>query len=335
MTISLELMEDGAVFRYPQEYDQCVQEFDRLLDERDAGQLSAKRYLDGLQDLAARYPWFMDVHAHLGFALLKQGKTRRALEACRQGTAIGEAAIPPGYGGVIEWGWLENRPFLRAAQGAVLCYLRLRQWRKALPLMERMLAWNPGDNQGIRHLIGSAYLRAGRLDEARAALETQDDNFPPSRYEKALLLLSEGNYEAAAINLRHGFVANGYIAEILCGMPDPLPLAIWHGSSYAQPALAQEYVQQYGDLWRRTPGAIAFLRWLHTHPKVMAERAAIFECKEALLWEHDFEHRRLIREREEALVNAMDDRLSAEIVVERADRNGHLVWPWLYPTLRP
>ena len=335
MTISLKFMEDGAVFRYPQEYDQCVQEFDRLLDELDAGQLSSKRYLDGLQDLAARYPWFIDVHAHLGIALLKQGKTRRALEACRQGIAIGEAAISSGYGGVIEWSWLENRPFLRATHGAVVCYLRLRQWRNALPLMERMLAWNPGDNQGIRHLIGSAYLRAGRWDGARTALETKDDHYPPSRYEMALLLLSEGNYEAAAISLRHGFVENGYIAEILCGMPAPLPLAIWHGSSHAQPELAQEYVRLYGDLWHRTPEAVAFLRWLRTHPKVMAERAAIFECKEALLWEHDIERRRLIVEREKALVNAMDARLSAEIVVERTDRNGHLVWPWLYPTLRP
>ena len=330
MTIGLEFVEDGAVFRYPPEYDPYDRELDDLLDENDSGGLSARRYLDGLRDLAARCPWFIDVHAHIGLALFEQGKTRRALAACMQGVEIGEAAIPSDYDGVIEWGWLENRPFLRAAHGAVLCHLRLRQWRKALPLMEKMLAWNPGDNQGVRYLIGSAYLRAGRLDDARAFLAAEDNDYPPSRYELALLLLGEGSFEAAATALRLGFVENGYIAEMLCGMLHPLPMAIWHGTNFAEPELAREYVLQYGDLWHRTPGAVVFLRWLHTHPAVMAERAAIMECWESLLWEHDVERRGAILDRQQALVNGIDDRLSTEIAVERVDRFGKRVRPWVH-----
>ena len=34
MSISLEVIEDAAYFQYPQEYDKCEEEFDRLLDER-------------------------------------------------------------------------------------------------------------------------------------------------------------------------------------------------------------------------------------------------------------------------------------------------------------
>ena len=45
-----------------------------------------------------------------------------------------------------------------------------------------------------------------------------------------------------------------------------------------------EYMLDYGMLWHVTPGAVAFLRWLHTHPKVMAERADILQWQEALLW---------------------------------------------------
>ena len=78
------------------------------------------------------------------------------------------------------------------------------------------------------------------------------------------------------------------------------------------------------------PGAVAFLRWLHTHPAVMAERAAILECGEALLWEHDVERRRAIVDRQQALVNGIDDRLSAETTVERIDRFGDRVRPWLH-----
>ena len=200
--------------------------------------------------------------------------------------------------------------------------------------MEKMLAWNPGDNQGIRYLIGSAYLRAGEPDKARAFLAAEDNDFPPSRYELALLHLREEDFRAAATSLRLGFVENGYIAEMLCGMPHPLPMTIWHGSNFAEPELARDYALQYGDLWHRTPGAVAFLRWLHTHPAVMAERAAILECWETLLWEHDIERRRAILDRQQALVDGIDDRLSAEIAVERIDRLGDPVRPWLYRASR-
>ena len=50
---------------------------------------------------------------------------------------------------------------------------------------------------------------------------------------------------AAATALRHGFIENGYIAEILCGMPRPLPLAIWHGSNLAEPEYAEDYVEMF------------------------------------------------------------------------------------------
>lgn len=51
-----------------------------------------------------------------------------------------------------------------------------------------------------------------------------------------------------------------------------MPLAIWHGSNLAEPDTAVAYAEHYEQLWRTTPDAVAFLRWLHTHPKVMRER---------------------------------------------------------------
>ena len=68
----------------------------------------------------------------------------------------------------------------------------------------------------------------------------------------------------AATSLRLGFVDNPYIAEILCGNPDPMPLPIWEGSNWQGAETAKEYVGEYGELWRRTADALEFLRWLHT-----------------------------------------------------------------------
>jgi len=139
---------------------------------------------------------------------------------------------------------------------------------------------------------------------------------------------------SAATKLRHAFVANGYIAEMLSGNPEPAVLAIWHGSNLAEPETARDYMDHCRDLWRRTPGAVAFMHWLHTHPKVLKERAAILECQEALLWEHDFASRQALSLREEAVRARIDDVLSKEIVRSRPDRHGRSIEPWRYQRVR-
>ena len=140
----------------------------------------------------------------------------------------------------------------------------------------------------------------------------------------------EGEYQAAATSLRHGFIDNCYVAEIICGTRDPLPITMWHGTSLAGPDCARDYIDLFGELWNRTPGAVEFLRWLNTHPEVMVERAAILKCDEELLWERDFENRRRICDQREVLAQAIDGKLSDRIVVKRTNRDGIESWPWLH-----
>lgn len=330
MTVELDLSEDTAIFRYPSGYDRIVNELNDLLDRRDRGELADAGYVSGLKDLVARNPWFIDGHAHLGIALYGQGETESALEACMSGYSLGTQLLTPDMQELVEWRHLENRPFLRAAHGAALCHLRLGGRDKAISIMERILLWNPDDNQGIRYLIGSEYLRTGQEGRAETFFETEAPSYPPYWYEKALLFLRQDRHVAAATSLRRGFVENGYIAEVLCGNPDPRPIGIWHGWAFAEPELAKEYAEWYGGLWHETAHAISFLRWLHMHPLIMSERAAILELSERLLWEFDVERRESIsRMQDEALV-LIDDELSQEIVVDRADRLGSAVSPWLF-----
>lgn len=330
MSINLEFIEDTAYFRYPPEYGTCVEEFDRLLDERESGRVDEKRYIDRLKDLAERHPWFIDAYAHIGNVFLNNGRTKRAFDAYRKGFSLGEAAIPSGYSGLIEWQPLENRPFFRAAHGIVLCHLRLRRWDEAIELMDAMDFWNPRDNLGIRCLLGSALLRAGRKDEARTHLLEFRGAEPSLRYELGLLHLLDGDYRAAATSLRHGFIENGYMAEMICGTPDPLPIAMWHDTNFARPDCAKYYIDLFGELWDSNPGAVEFVRWLNTHPEVMAERAAILACDEELFWERDSERRGSIGDKKETLACAIDGRLSDRIVVKRTNLYGFETWPWLH-----
>ena len=334
MTITFEMRDDVCVFVYPKRHGDAVAQLDALLERRDSGVVPQTRYLRALEKLAADNPWFIDGHAHIGTALYEQGRFDRALAAYRRGYSLGTDVLPAGFQAFVEWNYLENRPFLRAAHGVALCQLKLGRSGDALSTMEKMLAWNPDDNQGIRYIIGSEYLRAGHEEEARSFFETEAAGYPPYRYELALLLLRRGMHATAATSLRLGFVENPYIPEVLCGNPDPLPVGISHHTNLAMPELAKDYASDYGGLWRDTPHAIAFLRWLHSHPRAMAERAAFLDCSEALLWERDSKRRASLLEMRRAIYHRIDDALSKEIVVGREDPDGRAVSPWLYSDIR-
>lgn len=325
--IRFEVYDHGGEFQHGADYDVVVEALDKALEQRDSGRITWAKYLKVLKTLVVDHPDFIDGHAHLGHALMQEGKPKLALEACLAGLKAGESGLPQGYAGEIRWGFVDNRPFLRAAHGAALCYMRLGKRQEALRLMEKMLAWNPGDNQGIRYLIGSEYLRAGEVDKAEAALKAHAEDYPPYHYDLGLLRYRRGDHLAAATALRRGFLANGYIAEMLGGNPAPAPLIIWHGP-FSELETASDYIESCADLWRKTPGALAFARWLFMHPKVLVERAGVLDCQEALVWESEPSRRRTLLDQEEMLRARVDDVLSKELVRKRASRRGEQVDPW-------
>lgn len=57
------------------------------------------------------------------------------------------------FTGVIAWGLIDNRPFLRCMHSYGLCLWRLGRFDEAAHIFENMLWLNPSDNQGVRFLI--------------------------------------------------------------------------------------------------------------------------------------------------------------------------------------
>lgn len=76
---------------------------------------------------------------------------------------IGELSLNPGFHGVLSWGWIDNRPFLRCMHGYGLCLWRLGKSSEAAAVFERMLWLNPSDNQGERFNLH--WIREGRTWE--------------------------------------------------------------------------------------------------------------------------------------------------------------------------
>lgn len=94
----------------------------------------------------------LDAHSVLGRIAFDHDPAR-ALQHYEMGARIGELSLPRDFDGYLPWGMLHNRPYLRCLHGMGLCLWRLERYAAARAIFERMLALNPGDNQGARFCL--------------------------------------------------------------------------------------------------------------------------------------------------------------------------------------
>ena len=104
---------------------------------------------DHLMKLLAKDLRCLDAHAHLG-NLEFDRRPQQALAHYAMGTAIGAHSLGQDFAGVLPWGFIDNRPFLRCLHGVGLCAWRLGDLRTAKARFTQMLWLNPRDNQGAR-----------------------------------------------------------------------------------------------------------------------------------------------------------------------------------------
>jgi hypothetical protein len=100
----------------------------------------------------------LDAHAHLGNMVFDHAP-KEAIRHYEAGVRIGELSLGREFDGVLPWGLVDNRPFLRSMQGLGLCLWRLGRFEEAQGVFDRMLWLNPSDNQGIRFLVGDVRSR--------------------------------------------------------------------------------------------------------------------------------------------------------------------------------
>jgi tetratricopeptide (TPR) repeat protein len=100
----------------------------------------------------------LDAHAHLGNFDFDH-RPKDAIRHYEVGVRIGELSLGEGFDGLLPWGMIDNRPFLRSMHGFGLCLWRLGRFEEAERIFDRMLWLNPSDNQGIRFLISDVRAR--------------------------------------------------------------------------------------------------------------------------------------------------------------------------------
>ncbi len=162
---------------------QFALELYRAGDTRQAG----RQFRSFLTD----HPLHIDSYHHLGLLESDRSRVGRALKYYETGYRIGLLSLPKDFAGRLQWGFLGNRPFLRAAHGYGLTLERKRRWLDACEVYERMLEFNPNDNQGVRYLLPEAYLHSRSEAKAKEALDRTDVD-GMNLYTRCLLEIVEG-----------------------------------------------------------------------------------------------------------------------------------------------
>ena len=122
----------------------------RSNDLKDAGdRLGAEKILMELCQSDLRC---LDAHSHLGNFVYDR-RPKDAIRHYEVGLRIGEMSLGDDFDGVLLWGHIDKRPFLRCMHGYGLCLWRLGRFDEAERVFDRMLWLNPSDNQGVRFLI--------------------------------------------------------------------------------------------------------------------------------------------------------------------------------------
>lgn len=121
-----------------------------------------------LMNLLAEDLRCLDAHAHLG-NLEFERRPAQAMRHYEVGMMIGAISLGRDFAGVLPWGLIDNRPFLRCVHGAGVCAWRLGDVRTAKAVFTKLLWLNPGDNQGARFNL--AAVEAGRTWEEMEADE--------------------------------------------------------------------------------------------------------------------------------------------------------------------
>ena len=125
-------------------------------DRKDSGDRAGAYKI--LMDLCQADLRCLDAHSHLG-NLAFDGRPADAIRHYEVGFRIGELSLGNDFDGLLPWGFIDNRPFLRCMSGFGLCLWRLGRFDDAAIIFNRLLWLNPCDNQGARFLLDD--IRAG------------------------------------------------------------------------------------------------------------------------------------------------------------------------------
>ncbi|MDZ4850128.1 MAG: hypothetical protein SGI77_12655 [Pirellulaceae bacterium] len=242
--------------------------FDVALEWMECGE--STKASKAIRALLKQFPYHIDLYHHLGLIEQRLNRRDRALKYFEMGYRIGLLSLPKDFSEKLRWGFLKNRPFLRAAHGYGLALEGKGRVLEAAEVYQRILSLNPDDNQGIRYLLPSLYIAAKATYKARSILQ---DNYVDSMnvFSRSLLEILDGYYLEALRWFCRGLAYNIHFPSVALADIDRTPNDSRVGVSMGSPDEVSEYLA-YNKTWR-IASAQGFLRRA-IQCKPIAERIA-------------------------------------------------------------
>ena len=153
----------------------------------------------------------------------------------------------------LEWGWLENRAFLRAYYNKALMELGNGNKFEAIIMLNQVLFWNPNDNQGAREVLAEVYVKNGLWEELIYLWRkySMDYILPSLSFGVALALYKKGMNDRATKHLTKCIKYLPKCANILLKKKPKKPKEVMLGyisiGGYDQ---AYEFWKNEGKTWR-------------------------------------------------------------------------------------
>jgi hypothetical protein len=221
-------------------------------------------------------PQHADAHNHLGIVSLEARKLKAAEQHFRAAIDGGQRHLERD-GAKVDWGFIENRPYLRGLANLALVLAEQKKWAEALAIHKHMLKLNPNDNQGVRWLIGVECLLVGDNDCAIDAFQKCLPEEVGCAFGLALAKLrARGPSADVGEALLVGFAANRYVAPMLLGETWER-LDAFHGTNMAEPEWAHDVIAAQADLWQAVPRGAELLRFWWAAPPVATWRRKLDE----------------------------------------------------------
>lgn len=148
----------------------------------------------------------------------------------KEAIRIGENQFDPNFESV--WGYLPNRPYLRALFKYGLSCFEIMNFEKAFDLFNKILQLNPADHQGVRYPAVATLIALNRIEEAESLMSHYQDSdnafFSWFRWsmEKKKSFFSKETQKAYELAIEdNAYVANYYRIKVPA-LPYPNSLAI-------------------------------------------------------------------------------------------------------------